>query len=430
MKMRKLVGLALIATLALTGCSKKEEETPENASKIAGEITVVTDRTDEEAQKLFDKVEADFIAKYPDVTDIKWESSSDYDTHITTRMNTTEYGDVLFVPFSMVSTPENLSNYLLPLGDVKELEKEYMDVTEADYEGVAYALPTRLNQLGVIYNKSVLEEAGVTEVPTTMEEMEAALNKIKENTDAIPYYTNYNSLLGIWGGALTSFGGEQYRSEMLKAGTAFEEGQPIREIMDFIYYVSSNGLIEEDPMTGDPAQSFKKLADGEVAMIVAGSQDLPVIEGLNPDENNIAMAPFPVKLNGENSIAYGADSIIGINKNSENIETAKAFLEFFISNESGYAAESFGVSTNLDGFTDEQKKLFEENNLILTVPTETPEDDALYTKIANEVGVGRLKDTLQKVVNIGLYPEQNESYEELIKGLEDKWSQAVKNNEK
>lgn len=430
MKMRKLVGLALIATLALTGCSNKEEETPENASKIAGEITVVTDRTDEEAQKLFDKVEADFIAKYPDVTDIKWESSSDYDTHITTRMNTTEYGDVLFVPFSMVSTPENLSNYLLPLGDVKELEKEYMDVTEADYEGVAYALPTRLNQLGVIYNKSVLEEAGVTEVPTTMEEMEAALNKIKENTDAIPYYTNYNSLLGIWGGALTSFGGEQYRSETLKAGTAFEEGQPIREIMDFIYYVSSNGLIEEDPMTGDPAQSFKKLADGEVAMIVAGSQDLPVIEGLNPDENNIAMAPFPVKLNGENSIAYGADSIIGINKNSENIETAKAFLEFFISNESGYAAESFGVSTNLDGFTDEQKKLFEENNLILTVPTETPEDDALYTKIANEVGVGRLKDTLQKVVNIGLYPEQNESYEELIKSLEDKWSQAVKNNEK
>lgn len=430
MKMRKLVGLALIATLALTGCSNKEEETPENASKIAGEITVVTDRTDEEAQKLFDKVEADFIAKYPDVTDIKWESSSDYDTHITTRMNTKEYGDVLFVPFSMVSTPENLSNYLLPLGDVKELEKEYMDVTEADYEGVAYALPTRLNQLGVIYNKSVLEEAGVTEVPTTMEEMEAALNKIKENTDAIPYYTNYNSLLGIWGGALTSFGGEQYRSEMLKAGTAFEEGQPIREIMDFIYYVSSNGLIEEDPMTGDPAQSFKKLADGEVAMIVAGSQDLPVIEGLNPDENNIAMAPFPVKLNGENSIAYGADSIIGINKNSENIETAKAFLEFFISNESGYAAESFGVSTNLDGFTDEQKKLFEENNLILTVPTETPEDDALYTKIANEVGVGRLKDTLQKVVNIGLYPEQNESYEELIKSLEDKWSQAVKNNEK
>ncbi|MGL5347992.1 MAG: ABC transporter substrate-binding protein [Peptostreptococcaceae bacterium] len=429
MKMKKIVGLALVATLALSGCTKKEETT-NSSGKIGGEITVVTDRTDEAAQKLFDKIEEDFKAKYPEVTDIKWESSADYDTHITTRMNTKEYGDVLFVPFSMVATPENLSNYLLPLGDVKELEEEYMDVTEADYEGVAYALPTRLNQLGVVYNKAVLKEAGVTEIPTTMEEMEAALNKIKENTDATPYYTNYNSLLGIWGGALTSFGGEQYRSEMLKAGTAFEEGQPIREIMDFIYYISSNGLIEEDPMTGDPAQSFKKLADGEVAMIVAGSQEVPVVEGLNPDEDNIAIAPFPVKLDGENSIAYGADSIMGINKNSENIETAKAFLEFFISNESGYAAESFGASTNIDGFTDEQKELFKENNLILTVPTETPEDDALYTKIANEVGVGRLKDTLQKVVNIGLYPDQNESYEEFVKSLEDKWSQAVKNNEK
>ena len=429
MKMKKIVGLALITTLTLSGCSKKEEST-ESTGKIGGEITVVTDRTDEAAQKLFDKIEEDFKSKYPEVTDIKWESSSDYDTHITTRMNTKEYGDVLFVPFSMVSTAENLSNYLLPLGDVKELEKKYMDVTEADYEGVAYALPTRLNQLGVIYNKVVLKEAGVNEIPTTMEEMEAALKKIKENTDAVPYYTNYNSLLGIWGGALTSFGGEQYRSEMLEAGTAFEEGQPIKEIMDFIYYVSSNGLIEEDPMTGDPAQSFKKLADGEVAMIVAGSQEVPVVEGLNPDEDNIAMAPFPVKLDGENSIAYGADSIMGINKNSKNIETAKAFLEFFISDESGYAAESFGASTNLDGFTDEQKELFKENNLILTVPTETPEDDALYSKIANEVGVGRLKDTLQKVVNIGLYPDQNESYEEFVKSLEDKWSKAVKNNAK
>ncbi len=427
--MKRIISLALIAGLALGGCAKKEEPIA-NEGNIGGEITVVTDRTDEAAKELFDKMEEDFKKKYPEVTDIKWESSPDYDTHITTRMNTKEYGDVLFVPFSMVSKPEELSNYLLPLGKVEELEKDYMDVTEADHDGTAYALPTRLNQLGVIYNKSILEEAGVKEVPTTMVEMEQVLQKIKDNTNAIPYYTNYNSLLGIWGGALTSFGGEQYRSEVLEAGTAFEEGQPIREIMDFIHHVSSNKLIEEDPMTGDPAKSFKMLADGEVAMIVAGSQELPVIEGMNPDENNIAMAPFPVQRDGENNIAYGADSIIGINKNSANIETAKAFLDFFISGESRYAEESFGISPKKEDFTEEQKQLLESNNIILTVPTETPENDALYTKIANEVGVGRLKDSLQKVVNIGLYPEQNESYEDFIKSLEEKWSQAVKNNAK
>lgn len=426
--MKRMIGLSLIATLALSGCAKKSESEVSNKGKIGGEITVVTDRTD--ADEFFAQVEENFKKKYPDVVDIKWESSTDYDTHITTRMNTKEYGDVLFIPFSLNATPQEYSNYFVPLGKVEDLEKEYMDVTEADYDSVAYGLPSRLNSLGVIYNKKVLKEAGIETMPTTMEEMEVALKKIKDNTDAIPYYTNYNTILGIWGGALTSFGGEQYRSETLKAGTAFKEGQPMREIMDFIYYVSSNGLIEKDPITGDIAKSLQMLADGKVAMIVSGSQDVPTIENMNSDKDNIAIAPFPVKLNGENTIAYGADSVVGINKNSKNIETAKAFLDFFISSESGYAAESNGISPKKSDFTDGQKKIFEENKVILTVPTEKPEDDKLYSDIANEVGVGRLKDSLQKVINIGLYPDQNESYENYINSLEASWAKAVKNNAK
>ncbi|WP_207636860.1 ABC transporter substrate-binding protein [[Clostridium] dakarense] len=340
--MKRMIGLSLIAILALSGCAKKSENEISSNWKIGGEITVVTDRTD--ADEIFAQVEEKFKKKYPDVVDIKWESSADYDTHITTRMNTKEYGDVLFIPFSLNATPQEYSNYFVPLGKVENLEKEYMDVTEADYDSVVYGLPSRLNSLGVIYNKKVLKEAGVEAMPTTMEEMEVALKKVKDNTDAIPYYTNYNTILGIWGGALTSFGGEQYRLKTLKAGTAFKEGQPMREIMDFIYYVSSNGLIEEDPITGDIAKSLQMLADGKVAMIVSGSQDVPTIENMNSDKDNIAIAPFPVKLNGDNAIAYGADSVVGINKNSRNIETAKAFLEFFISSESGYAEESNGIS--------------------------------------------------------------------------------------
>lgn len=424
---KKLLSILILLPLVLTGCGTEKKEA---AGKIGGTITVVTDRTD--ADKLFEDIETKFKEKYPEVEDVVFESSNDYTNYITTRMNTKNYGDVLFVPFSINATPEEYENYFEPLGNVKDLEEKYIDVTEADYNGVSYGLPAALNSLGIIYNENVLKKAGVEKMPTSLEEMIEACEKIKKNTDAIPFYTNYNNTLGVWGGALTSYGGEQYRSEMLKKGTAFKEGQPIREVMDLFYNLSSKGLTEKDPITGDYGKSMQLLADGKVAMFMMGSQEVPDIQKLAKGDNKeaIKIAPFPVKFNGQTSIPFGAPAVVGINKNSENKETAKAFLEFFISNESGYAKEFGGMSPDKNSLSADQKKMFEENNIILTVPKETPETDKLYSDIANEVGVGRLNDVLQNTINIGLYPNQNKSYNDYIKELENKWEKAVKNNEK
>ena len=418
----KVISLTMILALSLVGCSSKKEE---QKSGIGGTIKVVTDRTD--AEVLFEQIEKDFIAKYPDVEDVVWESSADYDTYISTRMNTKDYGDVFFVPFSMSGNPSDYHNYLEPLGKVDELEKEYIDVTEADYDGIAYGLPAAVNSLGIVYNEDVLKEAGIDKVPNNTEDFIKVCELIKEKTGAIPFYTNYQRT-AVWGGALTSFGGEQYRSEMLEAGTAFKDGQPIREVMDLHYNLTSKGLTEKDPITADQAKAQQMLADGEIAMIMRGSQDVPAIQSLTK-ENTIKIAPFPVELNGKTSLALGSPAVVGINKNTSNLETARAFLDFFISGESGYANDLDGMTAKKADFTNEQKELIDNNNVILTVPTETPETEAKYSAIANQVGVARLNDVLQKVINIGLYPNQNESYEDYIKSLENNWSKAVKDNE-
>lgn len=424
MKAKKIIATLLMLPMFMVGCTKAGEKQSE---EIGGTIKVVTSRTD--ADKLFEKIEEDFKKLYPNVEDIVWESSADYDKYIMTRMNTKDYGDVLFLPFSMNGTPEEYENYFESLGTVDELKEKYIDVTEADYNDVAYGLPVALNTLGIIYNEEVLNKAGVEEMPTSTEEFIEACKKIKENTDAIPFYTNYNKTLGTWGGTLTSYGGEQYRSAMLEAGTGFKEGQPIREIMDLFYGLASNGFTEPDPVTGDFAKSLQMLADGEVAMIMKGSQDAKMIQELSTNGNKINIAPLPVKFNGQTSIAFGAPSVIGINKNSENKATAKAFLEFFISAKSGYADDLGGISPSKEDLTAEQKEIFEKNNIVMTSATEAPEIDAKYAAIANEVGVGRLTDVLQKVINIGLYPNQNESYSDYVNSLEAKWEAAAKANE-
>lgn len=430
--MKKWMAVLPLIPMVLTGCANGSGNgngaggangaVPEGTHNIGGTLTVVTARTD--ADELFADIEEEFKALYPEVTDIIWESSADYNTYITTRMNTTDYGDVLFVPFSMSGEPEMYPNYFEPLGTVEELSKGYIDVTEADYDGIAYGLPAAINSLGIIYNEDVFEAAGIKSFPTSIEELLVACQQIQDNTDAIPFFTNYEKGLGTWGGMLSSFGGNDYKAGMLEAGTAFMPGQPIRQVMDLFYALTTNGFTEPDPVTLDFAKGKQMMADGKIAMMMKGSQDAKAIDELS-DVSDIEIAPMPVRVDGKTSIAFGSPEVVGINVNSTNKETARAFLNFFISAESEYADDLGGISPSIADLSPEEQAIFANNNIVLTAPPVTAEVEALYTSIANEVGVARLTDVLQQVINMGLYPDQYESYENYVNSLETRWEKAA-----
>ena len=414
--------LVSMTLLSLTACQTKPKV---EEGKIGGTLTVVTSRPD--AAELFEEIEEGFKRKYPEVEDIIWESSSDYDADIMKRMNTKDYGDVLFVPFSMAGTPSEYENYFYPLGKVEDLEKKYLDLTEAVYNDTVYGLPVSINILGFVYNEDVLKKAGVESMPTSTDALLETCDQIESKTGATCFYTNYNTSLGVWAGALSSYG-ENYKEAALN-GNPFDEGQPIREVMDLFYKLAAGGYIEEDPITGDYNQSLQLLADGKVAMIMRASQDLATIQALNDSEDNIKLAPFPTTLNGTTSVPVGAPGVIGINKNTENLATAKAFLEYFISAESGYAEDLDGVPVIIEELNDDQRALFEEGTIVKTASTEDAAIQERYSAVAGEVGIARLTDVLQKVINIGLYPEQNQSYEDYVKELQNAWDQALKNHE-
>lgn len=414
--------LASISLLSLAACQSKPKV---EEGKIGGTLTVVTSRPD--ADELFEDIEAGFKEKYPEVEDIIWESSSDYDADIMKRMNTKDYGDILFVPFSMAGTPSEYENYFYPLGKVEDLEKKYLDVTEAVYNDNVYGLPVSINILGFVYNEDVLKAAGIESMPTSTDGLLTTCEQIESKTGATCFYTNYNTSLGVWAGALSSYG-ENYKEAALN-GNPFDEGQPIREVMDLFYQLAAGGYIEEDPITGDYNQSLQLLADGKVAMIMRASQDLATIQALNDSEDNIKLAPFPTTLNGTTSIPVGAPGVIGINKNTDNLATAQAFLEYFISSESGYAADLDGVPVVIEELNDDQRALFEDGTIVKTASTEDAAIQERYSAVAGEVGIARLTDVLQKVINIGLYPEQNQSYDDYVKELQSAWDHALKNYE-
>jgi ABC-type glycerol-3-phosphate transport system substrate-binding protein len=154
-------------------------------------------------------------------------------------------------------------------------------------------------------------------------------------------------------------------------------------------------------------------------MLMHGSQEVPTIQNLTKDP--IKIMNFPVETDGKTSFPIGAPAVIGVNKHSKNKKTAEAFLDYFVSNKSGYVKDLNGMPNLKADLSKEEKELIDNSNVILTVATETPE--------TNEVGVARLTDVLQQVINIGLYPDKNVSYEDYVTELSNKWTTAAKNHE-
>lgn len=61
-------------------------------------------------------------------------------------------------------------------------------LSSGQVDGVQYGLPWTTGSIGLVANKQILEDAGVTELPTTIAEFEAALEQIKAyDPEIVPY---------------------------------------------------------------------------------------------------------------------------------------------------------------------------------------------------------------------------------------------------
>lgn len=259
-------GTALLVAAALslgTGCSKKDG----GENELKGTLTVITNRTDL-VDSDFQDYKKTFEARFPGAK-IEFEAIKDYESDIVIRMQTKEYGDVLMLPDAVPSG--NFAAYFEPFGTVEELSGKYRPefLTTKISNGQVYGLAALAKAQGIVYNKRIFREAGVTSLPKTPEEFIAALELVKKNTDAIPYYTNYHAgwTLTQWQdhawGSLTG-DPDYHNNKIVRDRTLFDKGKSNYILYKLLWDICNKGLIEADPVTSDWEMSKIYLNEGKL----------------------------------------------------------------------------------------------------------------------------------------------------------------------
>ncbi len=394
----RLIALAAAgAVLALTAaCSSggdSDDGSANDDGTPSGKISVLTWRTDLVEDGTFDKYVAEFKKKYPEVTDVKVEGVKDYEGTVKTRMNTDDYGDVLAIPGSV--TPDQLPDFFEPLGDQAEMEKEYRWLNDKSFEGKSYGIPVVGNVQGILYNKRVWEEAGITEFPTTPQEFLDDLQTIKDKGVAkvAPLYTNYKDSWALsqwdgWRGAVTA--DPDALNKMTQTDTPWTADSDYGVIDGTIYDAVARKLTEADPTTTDWEGSKRQIGVGDIATMVLGSWAIPQMmaagEAAGADPADIAYMPVPVQVDGKFHTVAGGDYNLGINVHSKNKATARAWIDWF-NHDSGYSESQVGLSPLVDGAVPAALESFMSNVELLTMNAAPAGKESLFADIDTASGI-------------------------------------------
>lgn len=439
---RRLIALAGAAavTASLAGCGGGEKEVEKtdvdvtldqislgsDYTDLKADVKFLTNRTDL-VDTTFQEYIKEFQEMYPDIN-VEYEGITSYSDDIVTRLTTGDWGDICMVDGI---DKDELSNYFTPLGTKESLGSIY-DAGFLDncaYKGTCYGVPCMVNVQGVVYNKAVFEQAGVTEVPKTPDQFLDALQKIKDNTDAIPLYTNFAAgwTMSAWDGYIDACatGDPDFAYEGLSKGkdpyADRGDGTGPYAVYNVLYEAVSRGLTEDDPTTTDWEGSKGMLNQGKIGCMVLGSWAITQIQTAGDHGDDIGYMAFPISIDGKQYAAAGADYNYGINCNSSRDQQIAAMCYIkFLMEKSDYAQSQGGLSAALGAEYPEALADLEGVELVVNNPA--PDEDAnLGDDLRNEseLGSGNIPVQIVEEATTGTM-----TFDEMVDEWNEKWTAA------
>ena len=218
------------------------------------------------------------------------------------------------------------------LMDLEELAKA------ADYEATANAglmaacrevgggtlksIPYQPNVFAFFYNQTIFDEAGITAVPTTWAELDAACAKIKEK-GYTPITCDDAYITCMFGYHMSRLVGEPKTEEIVKGGQ-WDDPSVIATAEAYADFASKGYFSETIASNVWPAGQNQELAMGTAAMYLNGSWLPNEVKDMAGDDFVWGCFSYPALEGGTDGVDaanYGAQ-VLAINKDSQKAEDA------------------------------------------------------------------------------------------------------------
>ena len=339
-------------------------------------------KTDRAEDGTIDRMIAEFNKEFPNIT-VEAEAVTDYAEDALLRLSTGDWGDIMFIP---AVDKADLSTYFMPYDSKDTLASVLNFSDQWEKDGLSYGIPYMAGAQGLLYNKRIFEEAGITSLPTTPTEYLAALQQVKDNTDAIPLYTNYAAgwTMGAWDAYLgcVSNGDDTYFNQKF-VHTANPFADPgddtgAYNLYRMLYDAVANDLIEDDYSTTDWESCKGMLNRGEIATMVLGSWAYSQMCEAGDTPEDVGYMPFPITVGGTQYCLAGGDYCYGINVNaSDENKLASLIFVKWMTEKSGWCFNEGGYSVVKGGENPDMYKAFDGCTVLTDQPALAGEEDFL-----------------------------------------------------
>lgn len=368
----------------------------------------------------------EFNKVYPNIS-VEQEGITDYAETALLRLPTGDWGDIMFIPsIDMV----DLETYFIPYGSVAEMSELINFADNWKYQDQCYGVGYMANAQGVLYNKKVFADAGITDLPKTPDEFIADLQLIKDNTDAIPLYTNYAAgwtMGGAWDGylgAITTGDTGWLNQKFTHTAEPFKnngDGTGAYALYKILYDAVAQGLTEEDYTTTDWEGCKGMINRGEIGTMVLGSWAVAQMKAAGDNPDDIGYMPFPISIGGKQYATAGPDYCYGINKESsaENQAAAMVFVKWMVE-ESGWCDFEGGYPVSKTADTS-----FVFDGVEVVNNDSAPEDEAdLMNQMNAESELNFNAGGDSRVMAIVEAAAQGTPYDDLVAEWTQKWNDA------
>lgn len=170
-------------------------------------------------------------------------------------------------------------------------------VASATLDDTLYGVPFGCNCLALYYNEDMFEAAGITEVPTTWDELKEAAEKLtSDNVTGLAFCSvqneegTFNFVPWLWSTGATSY---EINSENGIRALSF-----VKDLID-------SGVMSKECINWTQGDVMNQFISGNVAMMINGPWQIPTMREEAPELNyNVALIPMDAEyasvIGGEN----------------------------------------------------------------------------------------------------------------------------------